>query len=100
MADTALSAEETKEEFDTPDVLAAKITKLAKWIRHARHAIAFTGAGISTSAGVPDFRSGMNTCLATGPGCWELRAHDATMADLSIDTTSSAGVALGERATG
>ena len=25
------------------------------------------------SAGIPDFRSGMNTVLDTGPGVWELR---------------------------
>ena len=29
--------------------------------------------GISTSTGIPDFRSGMNTVLETGPGAWELR---------------------------
>lgn len=29
------------------------------------------------SAGIPDFRSGMDTCLKTGPGVWELDAHKA-----------------------
>ena len=28
-------------------------------------------AGISTSAGVPDYRSGVGTVLPTGPGAWE-----------------------------
>ena len=28
------------------------------------------------SCGIPDFRSGMNTVLETGPGVWELRAHN------------------------
>ena len=27
------------------------------------------------SAGIPDFRSGMDTILDTGPGVWEHRAH-------------------------
>jgi len=34
--------------------------------------------GISTGAGIPDFRSGMNTSLETGPGVWELRANNST----------------------
>ena len=33
--------------------------------------IAFTGAGISTSSGVPDYRSGLGTVLKCGAGAWE-----------------------------
>ena len=31
----------------------------------------FTGAGVSTSSGILDYRSGANTILKTGAGCWE-----------------------------
>ena len=35
----------------------------------------FTGAGISTASGIPDYRSGASTCLPTGAGCWEKAAN-------------------------
>ena len=41
----------------------------------SQHMVAFTGAGISTAAGVPDYRSGYNTVLETGAGCWETAAN-------------------------
>ena len=75
MAHSALKGEKAKREyFDPPEVLEEKLDLLASWVRESEHAIAFTGAGISTSAGIPDFRSGMGTVLTTGPGVWELRA--------------------------
>ncbi len=33
------------------------VRKLAGWLREARKGVAFTGAGISTESGIPDFRS-------------------------------------------
>ena len=36
--------------------------------------VGFTGAGISTACGIADYRSGYNTCMATGPGGWEKAA--------------------------
>lgn len=40
------------------------IARAARLLRRARHAIALTGAGISTPSGIPDFRS-------PGTGLWE-----------------------------
>ena len=77
MADTAHKTEEEKKEyFDSAEDLDVKVTQLATWVRESRHFIAFTGAGISTSAGVPDYRSGYNTVLPTGPGAWEKKAQN------------------------
>jgi NAD-dependent SIR2 family protein deacetylase len=76
MANTALKTEDEKKEyFDAPEELEEKVNQLAEWILESEHFIAFTGAGISTSAGIADYRSGYNTVLPTGPGCWEKKAQ-------------------------
>jgi NAD-dependent SIR2 family protein deacetylase len=55
------------EYFDPPEVVDRLAKDLAKQIKDGKHFIAFTGAGVSTSAGIPDFR---------GPeGAWTLRAQ-------------------------
>ena len=75
MADTAIKTEEEKKEyFDDPETLDAKVTQLAEWVRESQNMSVFTGAGISTSTGIPDYRSGYGTVLETGPGCWEKAA--------------------------
>ncbi|KAL4445407.1 hypothetical protein ABPG77_011232 [Micractinium sp. CCAP 211/92] len=51
--------------FDSPEEVAAKVERLAQLVRRARRIVAFTGAGISTACGIPDFR---------GPaGIWTLQ---------------------------
>lgn len=75
MAHTAHKNDEDKKEyFDPPEVLEKKINELASLVKNSKHFIAFTGAGISTACGIPDFRSGVNTVLPTGPGAWEKKA--------------------------
>jgi mono-ADP-ribosyltransferase sirtuin 6 len=44
------------ERFDDDATVQEKCEKLADWIKNARHVVLHTGAGISTSAGIPDFR--------------------------------------------
>ena len=64
MADTAHKTEEEKKEyFDAPDILEMKVDMLVEMILTSSHFVAFTGAGISTSSGIPDYRSGYNTVL-------------------------------------
>lgn len=44
------------EVLDEPYVFKEKVTKLSKLIRTSKFCVVYTGAGISTSAGIPDFR--------------------------------------------
>ena len=75
MASTAIQTEEEKREyFDDPATLDMKVTQLAEWVKNSQFMTVFTGAGISTSTGIPDYRSGYGTVLETGPGCWEKAA--------------------------
>jgi len=37
--------------------MKARIERAAQWMLSARKTIAFTGAGVSTASGIPDFRS-------------------------------------------
>ncbi|KAL4608071.1 NAD-dependent protein deacetylase sirtuin-6 isoform X1 [Arapaima gigas] len=58
------------EVFDSPEQLRCKVATLAQMIREAKYLVVHTGAGISTSAGIPDFR---------GPkGVWTLEERGET----------------------
>ncbi|CAL5341578.1 unnamed protein product [Camellia sinensis] len=62
--------------FDPPRVLQEKIEKLAIMIQKSKHLVVFTGAGISTSCGIPDFR---------GPkGIWTLQREGKALPEASL----------------
>jgi len=74
MASTARAEADCAEFFDDPKTLQTKIRRLAALIKASKHFCAFTGAGISTAAGIADFRSGIKTALDTGAGKWARQA--------------------------
>lgn len=75
--------------FDSEEEVRMKVAKLAQGLRNANHTIVFTGAGLSTSAGIPDFRSGMNTVLKTGPGLWAAQADYEKRNPIRSDATKN-----------
>ncbi|KAF8646141.1 hypothetical protein HU200_065988 [Digitaria exilis] len=56
--------------FDTPELIQNKIEELADMVQKSKHLVVFTGAGISTSSGIPDFRGpkGVWTLQRAGKG--------------------------------
>jgi len=45
-----------QEQQDSEKVLKEKIDKLKQYIEQAHYVVIYTGAGISTSTGIPDYR--------------------------------------------
>jgi len=67
VADTALNEEEIIEYNDTEEELDAKIKILGDFVQQSTYMLVYTGAGISTAAGISDFR---------GPeGVWTRKAQ-------------------------
>lgn len=68
---------ELKEHFDDPETLHQEAKKIAKLIKESKHLVVYTGAGISTSANIPDYR---------GPnGVWTLAEKGIAPEGLNID---------------
>ncbi|XP_023223189.1 NAD-dependent protein deacetylase Sirt6-like [Centruroides sculpturatus] len=83
------------EEHDDLDDIVVKVELLAKWMRESNHTVFHTGAGISTSSGIPDFR---------GPkGVWTLEEKGIkpqinTSFDEAVPTTTHMALLALEKA--
>ncbi|KAG4435789.1 hypothetical protein IFR05_008733 [Cadophora sp. M221] len=66
------------ERIESTQMIEKKAQTIADCIKRSQHFIIFTGAGVSTSAGIPDFR---------GPdGAWTLRAQGRQRTEKSVST--------------
>ena len=66
-----------KEFYDEDAILQRKCEVFAETLRTSRHTVVIVGAGISTSAGIPDFR---------GPnGVWTLEKEGRKPSDTASD---------------
>jgi len=78
--------------MDKQQQLEQQVETIARWIIECKHIVAFTGAGISTDSGIPDFRGpeGVWTRRDAGAGAVEVRASSAAVERVSI---TSEGIA-------
>ena len=60
--------EELVEERDDPDVMKEKVHRLAEMIKNSKYVVIYTGAGVSTSANIADYRgSNVRSCKKLNP---------------------------------
>uniref|UniRef100_A0A3B1J7Y4 NAD-dependent protein deacylase sirtuin-6 n=1 Tax=Astyanax mexicanus TaxID=7994 RepID=A0A3B1J7Y4_ASTMX len=73
------------EEFDSAEDLKAKVETLAQLIRDSQYMVVHSGAGISTSAGIPDFRGPKGVWTMEEKG--EMPHFDTTFEDAKPSLT-------------
>lgn len=58
-----------------PETLTGQVELLAGWVRSARSAVVFTGAGVSTESGIPDFRGPGGLWTQVNPANFTIRRY-------------------------
>ena len=79
------------EYVDEPGVLRQKVVLLAKLIRESRQAIAYTGAGISTSSGISDYATRSGETISSRPKLMSPFDAEATLAHRVLTALHVAG---------
>ena len=55
------------EYVDDPDVLDKKMEKIAKLTRKSKYTVAYTGAGLSKTSGIPDYATKAENSIVNVP---------------------------------
>ena len=83
--------DEYTEYVDSESSRAQKIDLLCELVKkHKGSTIVFTGAGISTAAGIPDFRSGLDSATGLPAGKWAVRATRADWSEAEQEAQADA----------
>ena len=71
-----LEDEKIEEFWDSPAVLEKKIKDLAELVRNSNYLVTYTGAGVSTSANLPDYRGSNGAWTLSDRGLGAIRTID------------------------
>ena len=81
-----LAASEYEEIIDDDATRASKINQLTQLVKkHKGQILVYTGAGLSTSAGIADFRSGLNSATGMPAGKWCRQATEEQWTDSAAE---------------